>query len=92
MNKDGITLVIDKDGSVRQYEPCASIVFDTKEGFERAKEILKREMSQKETCKWECDKTVDFYYRCGCEAIWYQEEVPLEWKYCPHCGKEIEIV
>ena len=56
--------------------------------FSRAIEIVKQVGVSDDVCEWHCDEYGR--YRTKCHTL--ADNDPLEYTYCPYCGKNIKVV
>ncbi len=55
---------------------------------------LKQESVKPETCKWEKSAGFEAYhllYKSSCKTFTFRSAFNSEYKFCPYCGKEIEV-
>ena len=56
--------------------------------YERATEIVKQGGVSDDVCEWHCDMYGRWHTKCHTLA----DNDPLEYTYCPYCGKKIKVV
>lgn len=56
--------------------------------YERAIEIVKAGGVSDDACEWHCDEYGRYHTECHVLA----DNDPLEYTYCPYCGKKIKVV
>ena len=56
--------------------------------FSRAIEIVKQVCVSDDVCEWHCDEYGRYHTKCHTLA----DNDPLEYTYCPYCGKKIKVV
>lgn len=57
-------------------------------GIDRAIEIVNQGCASDDVCEWRCDVYGRWHTKCHTLA----DNDPLEYKYCPYCGKKIKVV
>ena len=56
--------------------------------FSRAIEIVKQVGVSYDVCEWHCDEYERYHTKCHTLA----DNDPLEYTYCPYCGKKIKVM
>lgn len=56
--------------------------------IEKAIEIVKQGGASDDVCEWHCDEYGRWHTECHILA----DNDPLEYTYCPYCGKKIKVV
>ena len=85
--------VVEELEKIRAKETCNKEKCDTKEicricVVDDAIEIVKQGGVSDDVCEWRCDVYGRWHTKCHTLA----DNDPLEYKYCPYCGKKIKVV
>ena len=56
--------------------------------LDKAMEIVKHGCASDDVCEWCCDVYGRWHTKCHTLA----DNDPLEYKYCPYCGKKIKVI
>ena len=88
-----IDRIVEELEEIRAKKTCNKEKCDTKEicricVVDDAIEIVKQGGVSDDVCEWNCDEYGRYHTECHVLA----DNDPLEYTYCPYCGKKIKVV